>query len=93
MKEHSGYSASYCRLAGGATVAAHLARVAARALQEHVTHTDHLCRLNPTILIDPNSKKSDFPLLITPSSPSPYQGNCGNWILCIVCLQTIYTQF
>jgi hypothetical protein len=37
-------NAAYCRLAGGATVAAHLGLVAARGLPEHVTHADHLCR-------------------------------------------------
>ena len=40
-------NAAYCRLAGGTTVSAHLAQVAARALPEHVTHADHLCRLDP----------------------------------------------
>jgi hypothetical protein len=39
-------NAAYCRLAGGATVAAYLAQAAARALPQHVTHADHLCRLN-----------------------------------------------
>ena len=52
-------NAAYCRLAGGATVAAHLAQVAARALPEHVTHADHLCR----------SIAAPFP----PSPPSPRQ--------------------
>ncbi len=37
-------NAAYCRLAGGATVAGHLAQVEARALPEHVSHADHLCR-------------------------------------------------
>ncbi len=40
-------NAAYCRLAGGATVAGHLEQVAARALPEHVTHIDHLCRQDP----------------------------------------------
>jgi hypothetical protein len=40
-------NAAYCRLAGGTTVSAHIAQVAARALPEHVTHADHLCRLDP----------------------------------------------
>ena len=40
-------NAAYCRLAGGATVVAHLAQVAARRLPEHVTHMDHLCRRGP----------------------------------------------
>ena len=37
-------NAAYCRLAGGASVPEHLHRVAARALPEHVTQLDHLCR-------------------------------------------------
>ena len=37
-------NAAYCRLAGGASVEGHLAAVAARALPEHVTQLDHLCR-------------------------------------------------
>ena len=37
-------NAAYCRLAGGASVEAHLAAVAARALPEHVTQLDHLLR-------------------------------------------------
>ena len=61
-------NAAYCRLAGGATVAAHLARVAARALPEHVTHVDHLCRLNPTIDF-PRFQKSDY--LSPGMTPSP----------------------
>ncbi len=35
---------AYCRLAGGASVEAHLARVAAHALPEHATQLDYLCR-------------------------------------------------
>jgi hypothetical protein len=37
-------NAAYCRLAGGASAVAHLARVAAHALPEHATQLDHLCR-------------------------------------------------
>ncbi len=37
-------NAAYCRLAGDASVEAHLARVAAHALPEHATQIDHLCR-------------------------------------------------
>ncbi len=37
-------NAAYCRLAGGASVGAHLARVAAHALTEHMTQLDHLYR-------------------------------------------------
>ena len=37
-------NAALCRLAGGASVPEHLARVAARALPEHVTQVDYLCR-------------------------------------------------
>jgi hypothetical protein len=37
-------NAAYCRLAGGASVEAHLARVAAHALPEHMTQLDHLYR-------------------------------------------------
>jgi hypothetical protein len=37
-------NAAYCRLAGGASVAEHLQRVAARRLPEHVTQLDYLCR-------------------------------------------------
>ena len=37
-------NAAFCRLAGGASVEAHLARVAAHALPEHVTQLDYLCR-------------------------------------------------
>ena len=39
-------NAALCRLAGGASVPEHLARVAARALPEHVTQVDYLCRFS-----------------------------------------------
>jgi hypothetical protein len=35
---------AFCRMAGGASVEAHLARVAAHALPEHMTQLDHLYR-------------------------------------------------
>ena len=37
-------NAAHCRLAGGASVEAHLAAVAANALPEHMTQLDHLLR-------------------------------------------------
>ena len=40
-------NAAYCRLAGGASVEAHLAAVAARELPEHASQLDHLLRCGP----------------------------------------------
>ena len=42
-------NAAHCRLAGGASVEAHLAAVAANALPEHMTQLDHLLRCGGSV--------------------------------------------